>query len=439
MARGYSLNHGIELHTLRLQIMKDRYENCCSTTSRKALDLYDSAVETLLIAQHGTVELLQSAISEDPEFALAHALLAHTYSMMSQSDLAATAISVANANVHKSNPREQTHIHIISALINSKNTWAFDTATEHLKSFPRDAIIAQAVTGAFGLIGFSGRSGREKENLEMMEQLSPHYIDDSWFNSQYAFAISETGDLARARPLAESALKANPNNADAIHTLAHLNYETGHIESGLNELESWRSSYHRSGILYGHLAWHCALWTLKLGDFERTLEILKDDIHPSVSLSPPINVVTDFISLLMRAEINGCNIPSEQWELAGSMVEQFFPDPGVSFVDAHAAIAFAKSGDAKKLAKYRECHVGFAFEQVSTIASAFHSYSTDNWQMVVNQLAPLIAEHERLGGSRAQRDLIECVFAYCLDQSGAAIEIYSNQLKRQNILAESAT
>jgi tetratricopeptide (TPR) repeat protein len=411
--------------------MKDRYNNDCSTYSALALALYSDAVNTLLIAQHGTIERLKASISEDPKFALAHATLAHTYSMMSLSNEARISLETAIACTVNTNAREKSHINIIAAMINNNADLAFETATRHLKTYPKDAIIAQSVSGAFGLIGFSGRAGREQENLTFMEQLVPHYQNDSWFNSQYAFAISEVGEPERALKTAEAALEVDPENADAVHTLAHINYETGNSESGLKALENWRSSYHRDGILHGHLAWHCALWTLEMGDFKRAFEILEEDIHPNISHSPPINMATDFIGFLIRAEMLGASIHSDHWSTASSLIKRLFPEPGLSFIDAHAAIAHAKNGELKNLSRYSAEHTGFAHDQVSSIARAFRAYVGADWKSAINHLSPLLFTHEQLGGSRAQRDLVETVNAHCLIRLNRTDEAMSGKMQRR--------
>ena len=412
--------------------MKDRYDNDCSTHSTKALELYDDAVKSLLIAQHGTVNILKACISEDPRFALAHATLAHAYSMMSQSGEAKKSIETALTCIKTANTREKSYIRIIATMINNNAALAFEAAISHLKANPKDAIIAQSVSGAFGLIGFSGRAEREQENLVFMEQLAPHYGDDSWFNSQYAFAISEAGEPERALKIAAAALAKEPENADAIHTLAHINYETGNSEQGLKALASWRSNYHRDGILHGHLAWHCALWTLELGDVEHAFEILEQDIHPNNSHSPPINMVTDFIGFLIRAETLGCSVNSDHWATASSLIKRLFPEPGLSFVDAHAAIALAKNGESERLSRYRVLHTGFAHCHVSHITHAFQAYVDADWQLVINHLSPLLLKHAQLGGSRAQRDLLETVNAQCLVRLNKPGEAMSGKMQRRS-------
>jgi len=395
-------------------MMKERYGFACSTQSIRALDYYVEAVDILLSAQAGALEKLQLAIVEDRNFALAHITLAGTYQMMSRTFDAEASLNTGLALANQTSEWEQSHIRVATLIFNSSTAVAHQGALDHLKKYPRDALIANSICGAFGLIGFSGRAGREQENLRFMESLTRHYGDDWWFNSQFAFAICEAGDPFRAQPIIELALAANPNNADAIHNSAHIHYESGESRTGLAALERWRTSYDRGGILYGHIAWHCALWHLEFGEFDRAMEIFDKDINPDINLSPPINTVTDCIGFLLRAEIAGARITTEQWQSASDLGRLYFPEPGLSFVDAHLSIAYARTSQPARLSTYLSQHNGVCSDKVTAIARAAKAYSNCHWARVVDSLSPIMSDHERLGGSRAQRDFIEVLLANSL-------------------------
>ena len=44
---------------------------------------------------------------------------------------------------------------------------------------------------------------------------------------------------------------------------------------------------------------------------------------------------------------------------------------------------------------------------VYALAEAFGAFARGDWAGAVKSIEPYVAEHERIGGSRAQRDLIE--------------------------------
>ena len=116
------------------------------------------------------------------------------------------------------------------------------------------------------------------------------------------------------------------------------------------------------------------------------------------------------------------------------MLLNLFPEPGISFVDAHAAIAFAKTEDLDHLAAYRKTHKGYASVQVSRVANAFKAYINRDWKSVVDYLTPVTREHEQLGGSRAQRDLVEAVYIHALVQLNRTDDaLLGKQLRRGRI------
>jgi hypothetical protein len=44
---------------------------------------------------------------------------------------------------------------------------------------------------------------------------------------------------------------------------------------------------------------------------------------------------------------------------------------------------------------------------VPALARAFASFLREDWSGAIAAIEPVLAEHERIGGSRAQRDLVE--------------------------------
>src|SRR5690606_29662662 len=100
----------------------------------------------------------------------------------------------------------------------------------------------------------------------------------------------------------------------------------------------WLPGYDRSGILYGHIAWHAALAALEREDAATALAIYEDKIRPPVSQGTPINIVSDAASLLWRLEAYDHSVPQRLWHEAADYARQAFPKPGHGFVDPHLAL-----------------------------------------------------------------------------------------------------
>ncbi|MEO1463052.1 MAG: tetratricopeptide repeat protein, partial [Pseudomonadota bacterium] len=84
-----------------------------------------------------------------------------------------------------------------------------------------------------------------------------------------------------------------------------------------------------------------------------------------------------------------------------------FPNPGLGFVDAHAALGYAMAGRSEELQRIINGAKGPAADLVRYLAQAFGAIADQNWSVANDLLTKALWDHARLGGSRAQRDLIE--------------------------------
>jgi len=291
--------------------------------------------------------------------------------------------------------QERSHVLVMQDLLAGQLDVAFAKISEHLKTWPRDVLMVLPCCGVFGLIGFSGRVGREQENPDFMTALKDHYAGDWWFGSQYAFALCETGDLAAAEKLNEAAFAANPTNANAVHHRAHIHYETGEFAAGHRALKTWRTTYDPASILHCHLAWHDALWSLADSDYEALWSTVRDCVLPEVASAPPLNVMTDLVSVLLRAELAGAPVDDALWTNVSEYALRCFPRAGLSFADAHAAIAYATTGAEEALLPLLEEPRGTAGDVVAQVAQAFVAFRRSDWSTFTTLLAPALTIHAR--------------------------------------------
>ena len=319
--------------------------------------------------------------------------------------------------------REQGHLNALGLLIDGNGPGAYAAILAHLREWPLDAMIAQPCCGVFGLIGFSGRAGREAEQLAFTDRLAPHYGDDWWFLAQHGFSQVEAGQVAEAECLLERALEGNPRNANAAHIRAHVHYEAGERDAGLARLDAWRRDYDREAQLSCHIAWHVAIWRAEAGEMDEAWRVFEADVAPGGAWGPPINVLTDSAAFVLRAELAGASRTGQRLASASAiMPPEFFPNPGIAFADVHAALAHAMAGRGDALARIAGAAAGPAGDIVSGLAGALGAYARSDWDGAIALLAPWMAGHERIGGSRAQRDLLEFALLGALLRSGRTEE-----------------
>ncbi len=403
-------------------MLQDRYGNTLSTSSTAARDAYVAGVDRFIGAMPGVEEAFQSAIAADEGFALGHIGLARIRQAMGRGDDAATPLAAARALAEGLPSREAAHLNALSLLVSGQGPAAYAAIRAHLLEHPRDAMIAQTCTGVFGMIGFSGQPGREAEQLAFTSMLAPHYGDDWWFLCQHAFSQVEAGQTGPATATIERSLALEPRNAHAAHIRSHVYYEAGETEAGYAYIDGWRRGYDKSGQLHCHISWHVALWALERGDTETMWRVLDADVAPGAAWGPALNLITDTASLLYRAELAGVTVPAERWRKVSDAAARLFPNPGIAFADVHAALAHAMAGNGEALSRIIAEAKGPAADVVRTLAEGFRAMALGEWEAATGHLVKAMSGHERIGGSRAQRDLVEYALLNALLKQGRADE-----------------
>lgn len=421
---------------------RDRFENPLGTAAAGAAASYSKGVDHILSATHGAVAALSEAVALDPGFAAGHVALARA--LMYDADMAGAMAALERARSCAADgsaavsDRERSQIGVFEALLSGRAAEARHLVDMHVSDWPRDALVAQLNCQVFGLIGFSGCAGREEAMLAFTGALAPHYGEDWWFLSVHAQSLCETGRPEAALEVMERSLALNDGNANASHFKAHALYETGQTATGRAYLEDWMAGYDPRGVLHGHLSWHTALWALEQGDMTAFWALYDGGIGPGTGPGSalPINQLTDAAALLWRAGMAGHEVPPERWHAVSAYGARMFPDPGQSFADMHAALAHAMAGDGAALARIAGTTRGFAADLVRPVARAWQAVARADWQGALDALAPVMADHARFGGSRAQRDLLELTWMTCLMRTGRRDQARRAAAARRPILAK---
>ena len=402
-------------------MLSDRYGLAISTSSETARGAYIAGCDGVMAAWAGDKAHLMRAIEADPRFALAHAALARALFLMADVAGAREAAAKARTLAADATAREQSHVNALCLAIEGKPVDSLAATRAHLAEHPRDAMVAAPATGVFGLIGFSGRQDREPEQIALLEVMKPHLADDWWFQAVYAFALEEVGRLDEALGLIERSMATNPKNAHGAHIKAHVLYEQGEDRTALDYLNGWLPTYAREGLLHCHISWHIAMFALTLGDAGRAWQVYQAQVQPggasggapSGAWGPALNVATDASSFLWRAELSGQARKSDAWQQVNGYVQKSFPKGGIAFVDVHRARAAGAAGDSGTLesivAELEERAASGrspAGEVVPRLAKGLAAYAKGDWAGTIATLEPALAETVRIGGSRAQRDIV---------------------------------
>ena len=331
--------------------LEDRYGLPLSTTSDQAASAYREGVDLMLAGWTGTAETLERAIAADPDFALAHIARARVHAFYQQGDLARQKAALARELVAKrGTERERSHVETLALAIEGRLPDAIAAMSEHIESWPRDAVVLSLPLGAFGLFAFSGMADHDRARHELCERVAHHYGEDWWFLTMSGWAMTENGDVARGRAVTERGFNLRRANAHAAHAVLHAMFEDGSIDEADRLVDEWLPTYDRAGILHGHILWHQALGALEHGDAARALRIYADVLQPSATQAPPLNVITDSASLLWRLSAYGHAVPKALWVEADATAQKLFPKSSLPFADVHMALFAAATQNREALA-----------------------------------------------------------------------------------------
>jgi hypothetical protein len=326
--------------------------------------------------------------------------------------------------------RERSHVEALSLAIDGQSAKALERALAHADAWPRDVLILALPLGAFGLFAFSGMADHDQARVDLCERHARRFdADDWWFLTYRGWAHAENGDVALGRALTQRGFDLRTSNANAAHALSHALYESGAGEDAERLIADWLPGYDRAGSLHGHIAWHAALAALERGDPERALAIYADHIQLSVSAGMPVNVVSDAASFLWRLQAYGHTAPAGLWEAAAAYSGSFFQTAGFAFADVHMAILAAATGDRAAVERRVEALTGLieagglpAGPVVPAICRAALAFAADDYAGCARILEPVAAEVVRIGGSGAQREMIEDMLLLALTRSGEAVK-----------------
>lgn len=395
-------------------MLTDADDLSLSISSQAAREAYVRGCDLLLTFYPGEIAALDRAIALEPGFALAHAAKAQMQARQGDGRSAQESMSAAKAVSAGLPPREVSHITFFDHLMSGRSKEAMAALYEHLDAWPRDRLVLSTASNPNGLIGTSGRVGQKHEIAMLMDRLAPHYGDDPWFLAQHAMSLSEDGRRREARPKIERSVELKRDNAHAAHGFAHVCYESGEPDTARAFLSSWLAEYPRDGFFYGHLSWHLALEELEVGNTEGAFQLYRDAFSLHQHSGGPQQKMSDATAFLWRAELAGAPRDAAAWQAMHDFACNALVTPRNGLEDLHVVLAQAvMRDDARMTARVQQMH-DLARDgryapgpYLPALAQAFAAFERQDYAAAIDALEPIAAESERIGGSRAQHDIVE--------------------------------
>jgi hypothetical protein len=214
-------------------------------------------------------------------------------------------------------------------------------------------------------------------------------------------------------------------------------YETGRHTEGLAWLDGWIRDHGPEANNRSHFSWHAALHELMQCDVDAVRRrYLRELAPPLVSGS---RVLVDSGALLWRCQMTG--IWQDDQPIAGmldSVPEDWLDEPTTPFAAMHAAVGLAVAGDTARLASLRAvstAHADPVFRDVvAPLCRGLSAVVAGEWTTAADTLASVVGRSVALGGSAAQREVIEDTLVHALAHAGRgerAAEILDVRLSRR--------
>lgn len=373
------------------------------TTGEASAAAYNRGVASLLRLHPGSLESVSSAVTFDPTFALGHAALA----LLGHEFCAPVDIEsrLTDAKLHgrRGTARERSHVYAVDSHVRGDSA----PLLRHVADWPADALLLSV---AVPTIAFAGATKVPQEAWRLVEDVRPAYGSDWWYAGLLAFMRQEQGRFDEAMELACAALAEEPASGHAAHARAHAHYETGDHKAGLAWMDDWIRGDGAVVDKLSHFSWHAALHELSMGDLDAVTRRYDDQLSPTPELG--CRALVDSGSLIWRWAITpGAGAVPAIEEVLDSVGPDVLHQPPTSFMAMHAAVALCTADDAaglRQLGTWCASSVDATLREVcAPLASALRLLLRGQPGRCADQLAELEKTVWRVGGSEAQREVVE--------------------------------
>ena len=222
-----------------------------------------------------------------------------------------------------------------------------------------------------------------------------------------------------------------------MHARTHVHYETGDHVAGRDWLDGWISGPGRTADNLAHYSWHAALHELSMGDFGAVRDRYAHQLSPPAVVG--CRALVDSCSLLWRWAITpGASDVPEVDGVLDTIDEHLLDAPPTPFMALHSAVTLCALGEGDRLARLDDWSRGQAEptygEVVSPLCSALRALADGDASTAADRLAAMIATVGRLGGSDAQREVVEDTLIAALLAAGRydeALPVIDRRLDRR--------
>ena len=395
-------------------MIKDAQGQTVSGATADSVALYDQAVRAFNLGYGDSPRLFDAARETSPDFAMAHLAKAWLFALANDPSMLGHARTlVQSAATLTLNEREQAHLAALRQATAGARSSAASVLDRHLMRYPFDLVAHQAVTLLDGYLGrFRWVRDRTARALPFWSKDQPGYASILAF---HGFGLEEAGDYSRAEDESRAAAELEPHSFWPHHTVAHVMEMTGRPEDGLGWMIArepfWSAP---ENITQVHIWWHKSLFHLELGQYDAALALYDGPLLHT--LRPLALNLCNASALLWRLDTLGCDVAT-RWRDLLTLWEGHADGRCLMFIDLHAAMAELRSGQEalaeRRLGWMRETAASdvegaSCYREVGIpLIEGLMAFHRGAYEQAVALLQPARFDLWRIGGSHAQRDIVD--------------------------------
>ncbi len=396
--------------------------NPCSSSSLPALASAEKALWRMMSFYDVPLADLDAATQADPAWLMPHLMRAGFFLGLNESSFLADAqkaLQSAQALAQHATVRERAHLHALEHLFEGRWAAACRVWDGLLIEHPCDALALQwAQLWDFyrgDAVGLRQRPARALPQWDEGDPLFPHVL------ALHAFGLEENNLHAQAEDTARRALAIDARAPWAIHAVAHVMEMQGRYEEGSAWLRQHQTQWAEGNGFSAHLWWHKSLFRLEALDIAGVLRLL--DAHLSGDALQIGLQRVDAASMLWRLHLLGqdmtaqCAALLEAWQLDDAQDQAGH----YAFNDVHVVVTMLGAGAITRAEAWvarcaeramqaldaRRCNHAVVREVGLPLMRGLLAFSRGDADGAVALMYPVHAQAQRLGGSHAQRDLID--------------------------------
>ena len=418
--------------------------NPCSSASAKARDACEQALWRLVSFYDAPLADLDAATTADPAWCLPHIMRAGFFFGLNEpamQPLGLAALAQADALMQHATAREKAHHHALQAVAQGRWQQASHSWHQLLLQHPRDLLALQ----------WAHLWDFYRGDLEALRQqparVLPEWLEDDplypYALALHAFGLEENNLHPQAEEAGRRALAINPRVPWAVHAVAHVMDMQGRFEDGAAWLRQHQAQWAQGNGFAVHLWWHKTLFRLEALDVAGALRLLERQLsNPQLEVTLQrvdtasalwrLWLLGEDVSVRCALLVGGWQLNDRQPNLAVHAPSAAYTPGHYAFTDWHVVMALVGAGDVAR-AEHWVARCAQQLLQAHDVACTNHAVARDvglplmrgvlalargDADSACDALGALRAQAQRLGGSRAQRDLIDQTLMAAAAQGG---------------------